>query len=220
MACYCRPQPNGFLREGCALRFFRTPKGLLTIIFAILLAIAAPAAGIGHVWAGLVVGSIAAMLIDAAILRFRNKNQDWEFPSGALLTAVIVSMVLSPEEPWHVVAITSVIAVISKYVFRVRTANVFNPAALALVVTFYLFNTGQSWWGAMTDAGWLGLVVLIVTTPLPWIAVIVANDRSRRPTRSHLTPPASSHAAAPPAPVRSFPTPPRPRSPDGRPQPP
>jgi Na+-translocating ferredoxin:NAD+ oxidoreductase RnfD subunit len=163
MACYCRPQPNGFLREGCALRFFRTPKGLLTIIFAILLAIAAPAAGIGHVWAGLVVGSIAAMLVDAAILRFRNKNQDWEFPSGALLTAVIVSMVLSPEEPWYVVAITSVIAVISKYVFRVRTANVFNPAALALVVTFYLFNTGQSWWGAMTDAGWLGLVVLIVT---------------------------------------------------------
>ena len=69
-------------------------------------------------------------------------------------------------------------------------------------------------------AWWLGLVVLIVTTPLPWIAVIVANDRSRRPTRSHLTPPASSHAAAPPAPVRSFPTPPRPRSPDGRPQPP
>ena len=114
-------------------------------------------------WAGLVVGSIAAMAIDAAILRFRNKNQDWEFPSGALLTAVIVSMVLSPAEPWHVVAITSAIAVISKYVFRTRNANVFNPAALALVATFYVFNTGQSWWGAMTEAGWLGLVVLIAT---------------------------------------------------------
>lgn len=125
--------------------------------------LAAPAAGIGHVWPGLVVGSIAAMVIDAAILRFRNKNQDWEFPSGALLTAAIVSMVLSPEEPWHVVAITSVIGVLSKYVVRSRTANVFNPAALALVVTFYLFNTGQSWWGALTEAPWWGLIVLFAT---------------------------------------------------------
>jgi hypothetical protein len=29
-------------------------------------------------------------------------------------------------------------------------------------------------------AWWLGLVVLIVTTPLPWIAVVIANDRGRR----------------------------------------
>ena len=154
---------NDLRREGCALKFFRTPKGLLTIIFAILLALAAPAAGIGLVWPGLVAGSIAAMVVDAAILRFRNKNQDWEFPSGALLTAVIVSMVLSPAEPWYVVTITSVIGVISKYLFRTRTANMFNPAALALVATFYLFNTGQSWWGALTDAPWWGLVVLFAT---------------------------------------------------------
>lgn len=29
-------------------------------------------------------------------------------------------------------------------------------------------------------AWWLGLVMLIVTTPLPWIAVVLANDRGRR----------------------------------------
>jgi fatty acid desaturase len=38
-------------------------------------------------------------------------------------------------------------------------------------------------------AWWLGLVVLIVTTPLPWIAVIIANGRGRRPPRG-ITPPA------------------------------
>ena len=56
-----------------------------------------------------------------------------------------------------------VIAVLSKYVCRFDTANVFNPAALALVATFYLFNTAQDWWGAMPDASPYAVVVLLVT---------------------------------------------------------
>jgi Na+-translocating ferredoxin:NAD+ oxidoreductase RnfD subunit len=40
---------------------------------------------------------------------------------------------------------------------------VFNPAALGLVVTFYLIGTGQDWWGALADAGVAGLVALFVT---------------------------------------------------------
>src|SRR5690606_12073684 len=31
-------------------------------------------------------------------------------------------------------------------------ANVFNPAAIALVAAFYLFDGSQSWWGALPDA--------------------------------------------------------------------
>jgi fatty acid desaturase len=38
-------------------------------------------------------------------------------------------------------------------------------------------------------AWWLGLVVLIVTTPLPWIAVVIANDRGRRRRGRDVTPP-------------------------------
>ena len=44
-----------------------------------------------------------------------------------------------------------------------RTANIFNPAALALVVTFHVFHTGQSWWGALPGAAGFGLVVLLIT---------------------------------------------------------
>ena len=88
-------------------------------------------------------------LIDLFILRFR-KNV-WEFPSGAVLTAMIVAMVLRAQEPWYVVTITSAFAVISKYIVRTRHANVFNPAALAIIVSYYVFHTGQSWWGALTE---------------------------------------------------------------------
>ena len=72
-------------------------------------------------------------------------------------------MVLSPQEPWHVAAITAAIAIVSKYLFRTRTANIFNPAALALVATFHLFHTGQSWWGALPGVPAYGLIVLIAT---------------------------------------------------------
>jgi Na+-translocating ferredoxin:NAD+ oxidoreductase RnfD subunit len=142
-------------------RFFRTPKGLLTIIFAILLAWAVPAEGAARVLPGLAAAIVVSMAVDAVVLRVRSGK--WEFPSGALLTGAIVAMVLSPLEPWYVTTITSVIGVLSKYVFRVRTANVFNPAALGLVVTFYVFDTGQSWWGALGDVTPWAILLLIAT---------------------------------------------------------
>ena len=52
---------------------------------------------------------------------------------------------------------------ISKYLIRTRTANTFNPAALALVVTFLVFDTGLSWWGALPDLPPYGLIVLFAT---------------------------------------------------------
>jgi Na+-translocating ferredoxin:NAD+ oxidoreductase RnfD subunit len=132
-----------------AKNFFKTPKGLLTIILVLLVGIAAPGQGLRALLPGLLSAVIVAGLADAAILRLR--KHAWEFPSGAILTAMIVSMVLRAQEPWYVVTITSVFAVVSKYLVRSRMANVFNPAALAVVVSFYVFHTGQSWWGALTE---------------------------------------------------------------------
>jgi Na+-translocating ferredoxin:NAD+ oxidoreductase RnfD subunit len=119
------------------------------MILAIFILMAAPGEGIRAVAAGLGSAAIAAGGVDALILRARKKG--WEFPSGAVLTAMIVAMVLRAQEPWYVVALTSVAAVLSKYVFRARSANVFNPAALGIVASFYVFHTGQSWWGALPE---------------------------------------------------------------------
>lgn len=139
--------------------FFKTPKGLVTIVLVILIAMAAPGQGVRAVAAGLVSATIAAGLADILILRAR-KNV-WEFPSGAVLTAMIVAMVLRAQEPWYVTTITSVAAVLSKYLFRTRSANVFNPAALAIIASFYMFHTGQSWWGALPDVAPVAKVVLL-----------------------------------------------------------
>ena len=140
-------------------QFFKTPKGLLTIILVLLAAISAPHEGLRVVLPGLLIASIAAALVDAVILRVKNKA--WEFPSGALLTALIAAMVLRAQERWYVTTITVVAAVLSKYVFRTRSANVFNPAALAVVASFFVFHTGQSWWGALTEVTPAAQVVLL-----------------------------------------------------------
>jgi hypothetical protein len=51
----------------------------------------------------------------------RTRRRAWSFPDGAVLSALFVA------------------------------GNVFNPAALAIVVTFEIFGTGQSWWGALPE---------------------------------------------------------------------
>jgi Na+-translocating ferredoxin:NAD+ oxidoreductase RnfD subunit len=133
-----------------AKNFFKTPKGLLTIILVLLTALAAPGQGTRTVLPGVLSAMLGAGVVDMFILRARKGV--FEFPSGAVLTAIITAMVLRAQEPWWVVTITSVVAVLSKYLLRSRTANVFNPAALAIVLSYFVFHTGQSWWGALTEA--------------------------------------------------------------------
>ena len=142
-------------------RFFRTPKGLVIIALVVLLVPAALAEGVARVKPLIAGAVLTAMAIDVVILRWREGR--WIFPDGALLTGLFVAMILSPHEPWRVAAVTSAIAIVSKYVFRVRNANVFNPAAFALVVTFYVYHTGQSWWGALPDlsSNWLLLLFAV-----------------------------------------------------------
>ena len=142
-----------------ANKFFKTPKGLLILILLGLIAISAPGQGLRMVVIGLGTASAAAGLTDLVILRLRKKV--WEFPSGAVLSALIVGMVLRAQEPWYVVTLTSVAAVLSKYIFRSHTANVFNPAALAMVGSYYVFHAGQSWWGALVDVFPVAKVLLI-----------------------------------------------------------
>lgn len=148
-------------RRQAVRKFFRTPKGLLTVVLVLLVAVAAPQQGFMLVLPGLLSGVLTAGLLDVVILRLRHPR--WEFPSGAVLTGMIVAMVLSPFEPLWVPAATSAIAIASKYLLRTKATNVFNPAALALIVSYYAFNTGQSWWGALPELPMWAIAALCAT---------------------------------------------------------
>jgi Na+-translocating ferredoxin:NAD+ oxidoreductase RnfD subunit len=142
-------------------RFFQTPKGLLIMVLVLLVTLAVPREGIALVAPGLVTAVTLAAAID--MLMLRRIRGAWEFPSAAVLTGLIVSMVLTPHEPWYVAACTSAVAIAGKHIARTRSSNIFNPAALALVATFYIFDTGQSWWGALPEITPFALVVLVAS---------------------------------------------------------
>lgn len=142
-------------------RFFRTPKGMLIPILALLAAVASAGSRPALVVPVLAAAVGAAALVDLPIVRWREGR--WVIPDGAILTGLIVGMILSPMEPWYVAAITAAVGVASKYLLRGRNANIFNPAALALVATFYVFDTGQSWWGALPELSPWALIVLFAT---------------------------------------------------------
>lgn len=148
-------------RSPAALRrYLRTPKAQFGLLLLVTTAVAGTHAGWSRVAPGLLGATAVATAVDALALRWRERA--WTLPDGALLTGWIVALILSPHEPWWVAAVTSVVAVASKHVMRVGHANIFNPAALALVATFYVFDTGQSWWGALPELS------------LPWILLLFA----------------------------------------------
>lgn len=140
-------------------RFFRTPKGILILVFAALMAIAVPVAGTSTVLPGVLGATAAAVIVDVGIVWVMKGG--WSFPSGALLTGLIIAMVLSPIEPFYVPIFTSILAIVSKHLFRTRLANVFNPAALGIVVASVIFSGGQSWWGALPTLGVVAVLVLV-----------------------------------------------------------
>jgi len=138
--------------------FLKTPKGLLTLVLAVMIAIAGRHEGAHLVAPRLFSAVLIAGGFDVIVLRLRHPR--WEFPSGAILTAMIAGMVLSVQTPWYVIPATALAGVAAKYIVRTRGANVFNPAAFGIVLLFPLFHPAQNWWGAMPDAARLAQLAL------------------------------------------------------------
>lgn len=141
-------------------RWSRSPKGLFTAILALLTVPAAQHTGWLLVLPGLLSAMTVAMLVDLPLLRWRDGA--WSVPDGAMLTGWLIAVVLSPHVPWRIAAATAVVGIVAKHALRVRRANVLNPAAAALVASYYLFDTGQSWWGALPEL------------PAVWVAAVLA----------------------------------------------
>lgn len=143
-------------------RWLRTPKGLATLLLVLLAAIAGRVEGPALVAPGVAAAVAAAFVVDVPLLRWRCRR--WIAPTGGLLTGLLVAMVLSPHEPPYVFAGTAAIAVASKHLLRTRAANIFNPAAVGLVAAYYLFDPGQSWWGALPSIEPIAATSLLVAT--------------------------------------------------------
>ena len=164
--------PFRALRRAC-----RTPKGVMILILLALLALAARPAGLTVIVPGLFAAVGSAALLDTALLWLTRGRPTW--PSSAILTALFIVLILDPHTPAYVSACTAIVAINAKYLFRTRLANIFNPAALALLVNYFLFASGQSWWGSLPDlpvpfVGLLLAAVLLIARRIRKVPMLVA----------------------------------------------
>jgi Na+-translocating ferredoxin:NAD+ oxidoreductase RnfD subunit len=139
-------------------RFFKTPKGLLLALLTGMTLVALSSQPFDDAAPAVLSAMAVAAVLDMVVIWVMQDKV--EFPSGALLTGLIVGVILTPQESSLIVIAVAVIAIVSKHLLRTKWSNIFNPAALALVASSFLFATNQSWWGSMPDVGPLGLVVL------------------------------------------------------------
>lgn len=140
-------------------RALRSPKGNLLALLGALTVLAVFAAGDSVVVPNVMNAVGAATLADILIQRIERKL--WIFPTAGILTGLIVALVLSPYDSHMIAPATAVLAISSKHIFRARLANIFNPAAFALVFAAIAFDAGHSWWGALPDWGWGGALVIL-----------------------------------------------------------
>lgn len=141
-------------------RAVRSPKGNLLLVLGGLAFVAAYAAGDSVVLPNIMNAVGAAALTDIVVQRVERKL--WIFPTAGILTGLIVALILSPYDSLMIAPATAVLAICSKHLLRARLANIFNPAALALVVAAVAFDAGHSWWGALPDWSWGGALVVLL----------------------------------------------------------
>lgn len=137
----------------------KTPKGYVTIAMISFLLIAS----IGSQTIKGILNSIIAIVVSFGVeylyctIMNRKSSRD-----STVITSLIISLILSFTTSWLVVAGTAVIAILSKHLLIYKKKPIFNPAAFGLLVSIFLFHSGQSWWGAFGDLPAWTIIFLLI----------------------------------------------------------
>jgi Na+-translocating ferredoxin:NAD+ oxidoreductase RnfD subunit len=141
-------------------KWLKTPKGYVALAMLAYLVIASigykSIMGIKNA----IVAVIAAVVVDIAINIFKRKKA--AKPDGAVITALIIALILSFATSTFVIAATAILAILSKHLLVYKKKPIFNPAVVGLLLSVFLFKTGQSWWGAFGDLSAWTMIFLFI----------------------------------------------------------
>ena len=126
------------------------------------------------------IAQILVSLVTAGVLEFAitfRRQHVIMWPASALLTGNGVAFVLRVPgtehgdwwsmKGWWIFAGTSAVALLSKYLIRVRGSHIFNPSNFGLVLCFLILGAQRAdplalWWGPLSPALVLALVLIVV----------------------------------------------------------
>ena len=140
-------------------KWTKTPKGYVTIALLSYLIIASIGSKtiIGIENSIIAIG--AAFVVDYlyCTLNKRKSSKD-----STIITGLIISLILGFTTSWMIVAGTATIAILSKHFLVYKKKPIFNPATVGLLLSIFIFQTGQSWWGAFGDLPAWTIIFLVI----------------------------------------------------------
>jgi Na+-translocating ferredoxin:NAD+ oxidoreductase RnfD subunit len=141
------------------LRWIRAPKGLTLVALLVLVAIESAVRSIQAAEAVLLVGCVGGV-VDLALTRYVSGR--FVIPDGGAITGVLIALVVDPTAPVAVPIAGTLAGLVAKHMLRTRWSNIFNPAAVGLLVAYFVpGGSVQSWWGALGDGPVWFLAVLL-----------------------------------------------------------
>lgn len=105
----------------------------------VLIVVAIYAHGPGNVLPQTLIAVTCAGLMDVALRRSITGAR--MFPTGALISGLIVALLLPAGQAWYLPLVAASLAIGSKHLLRRRGANIFNPAAFGVAATVLLFSS-------------------------------------------------------------------------------
>jgi Na+-translocating ferredoxin:NAD+ oxidoreductase RnfD subunit len=144
------------------------------VTIALLLALAAFGAySLGIVPVALAVAVIACVAVEFALVKVGGHR--FRFPLSAVITGLIIGSVAPINASLLLVIVAALIAELTKFFLKAKARNVFNPAAVGLLVALVAFGAGDEWWAASS------LHVYRVLVPLAALLIISAYEARRLP---------------------------------------
>ena len=153
----------------------RDPRLHLAAVIVTLQVLGQTAFGFNLSIAQILVSLVVAAVLEIAIAFRGQRVLMW--PASALLTGNGVAFVLRVPgtehgdwwsmNGWWIFAATSAVALLSKYLIRIRGQHIFNPSNFGLVLCFLLLGSQRAdplalWWGPLSPALVLALVLIVV----------------------------------------------------------
>ena len=116
-------------------RFLQNKKNLVILLLGILCVLRVPQGGVRFaLW--VLVGILTCSATDMVLSRvFRKKKPSLQ---SAIISGFIVSGILDYNLDWYVLIAFSALAIVSKFIIRIKNKHVFNPANFGLFVAAIL----------------------------------------------------------------------------------
>jgi Na+-translocating ferredoxin:NAD+ oxidoreductase RnfD subunit len=95
----------------------------------------------------MILAVVVSALVEIVITKFYLKR-GLKIPFSGIITGLIIGSVAPINASFLVITTASLVAIISKFLIKVKNINMFNPAALGLLVSLAAFSIGDQWWAA------------------------------------------------------------------------